>query len=275
MARRIYTRQLGEQPPTAGEAGRLGRHVRHDPRSKCFPFLADQIPELKTVRHRRVIPVLDQLDIGSCTGNAMEGALGSGLFMDTIPDEHSRKPTGDPTLDESQAVQLYSEATILDDFLGTFPPVDTGSSGLAVAKAAKEAGLISGYTHCFDLLSTLKAITIQPVITGITWYDSFDSPDSSGLVSIGRYAEPRGGHEVVLDEINVQARLLGATNSWGMSWGLKGRLYFFWDDFERLLGEDGDVTVPVPLDQPSPEPVTPSNNLGCLTALLSPFMGKL
>lgn len=231
----------------------LGRHVRHDPRSLRYQVAAVDPAKLMSVKHVRHIPVLSQGNLGSCTGNAAEGALGTGPLYEVIPDGPYR-PTPDADVDEAQAVALYSKATMLDPFDGAYPPEDTGSDGLSVAKACKAAGLISGYRHATSLNAALTALQDGPVITGVNWYSSFDTPGVDGMISIARRATVRGGHEVVVDEIDVEHQRVGFVNSWGTSWGLFGRAYMSWDTWGRLLAEDGDVTVFVPLDQPAPIP---------------------
>jgi hypothetical protein len=44
-------------------------------------------------------------------------------------------------------------------------------------------------------------------------------------------------------------------NSWTTDWGNAGSFKFSFATFERLLSEDGDCTVPIPLNQPKPVPV--------------------
>lgn len=261
----MYTRHIPEQPG----AGRLGRHVRHDPRSLRYLYPAHEVAGLVSVRHKRVIPVLDQGDLGSCTGNAAEGCVGTEPLWSVIAAPERPWPE-DAAKDEEQAVALYSAATRLDEFDGSYPPDDTGSSGLAVAKAAKAAGLISGYTHCTSLDSALKALSQQPVIAGINWYDSFDYPLPSGFMTITTGAQVRGGHEICVDELDVDERRVWFTNSWGTGWGAEGRACLSWDDFERLLHEDGDVTVFTPLSQPAPQPTpVPGDLAGCLGTIIS------
>lgn len=259
----MYVRHIPEHPG----AGRLGRHVRHDPRSLAYRYPARSTGTLTSVRHTRQIPVLDQGDLGSCTGNAAEGALGTSPFWDAIPTTVLGRPTGNAQVDEDQAIALYSAATALDSYAGGYPPTDTGSDGLAVAKAATAAGLISGYQHATSLDAALAALAAQPVIAGINWYDSFDSPAASGLITIAKRAVVRGGHEVVLDELDVTRRRVWFTNSWSSQWGLLGRACLSWDDFGRLLSEQGDVTVFTPLSQPAPTP-TPDPSTGDLAGCL-------
>ena len=262
----LYVRRIKETPV---EGKRLGRHVRHDPRSLGYLYPAHKVDGLESIRHERRIPVLDQGNVGSCTGNATEGACGTSVLFDVIPSTVSAKPTGDALKDEKQALSLYSAATKLDSYRGTYPPTDTGSDGLSVAKAAKAAGLISGYTHCTDLDSALKALSQQPVITGVSWYEGMDSPDAKGLVKVA--GSVRGGHEFVLDELDVENQLVGATNSWGDSFGVGGRFYISWSDFSRLLSEQGDVTVFIPLSEPTPPSPTPNPDdlAGCLGTIIT------
>jgi hypothetical protein len=266
-------------PERRVEGRRLGRHVRHDPRSLAYLFPERDPATLTSVRHERAIPVLDQGNLGSCTGNAAEGCVGTAPFYGVIPGTVAARPTNNGVKDEDQAVALYSAATKLDDYDGSYPPEDTGSDGLSVAKAAQKAGLISGYQHCTSLNAALAALAERPIITGINWYDSFDNPDENGIVRITKGAQVRGGHEICLDELQVESELIGFTNSWGTGWGVDGRAYISWADFKRLLSEDGDVTAFVPISQPAPTPTpptpAPSDPLGELATLLKQWMADV
>ncbi len=107
-------------------------------------------------------------------------------------------------LAESDAVRLYSEATHLDKIRGSYPPQDTGSSGLAVAKAAKKEGWFTGYEHAFGLLDLLHGLSQRPGIMGLNWYTSFDSPLPSGECALAAAATVRGGHEVQMFRLDVE-----------------------------------------------------------------------
>jgi hypothetical protein len=158
-------------------------------------------------------------------------------------------------LDQRDAVSIYSEATTLDPFSGSYPPDDTGSSGLAAAKAAKNQGYISGYQHAFSLEDALGAVMKTPTITGFWWYSSFDSPDDDGLVSISSNAYRRGGHEVCIDGFDADKGLVWFRNSWGEWWGVDGRFCMTVATYAQLLNDSGDATVFVPLTAPAPTPV--------------------
>jgi hypothetical protein len=228
MADDVRTSQLDEQKVPDR---RLGRHVEHDPRSLNYPAETVSVRDVKYTRH---CPPFNQGNLGSCTGNAMAGALMTDPYYKSGRD-----------LGESEAVTLYEQATKLDRIPGSYPPDDTGSSGLAVAKAARNDGYISGYTHAFGLQHALEALAAAPVITGVHWYDSFDHPLATGECPLTAGASIRGGHEIELFGLEVENRRVWAYQSWGPTWGglQNGTFWFSWDTFERLLAERGDVTA--------------------------------
>jgi hypothetical protein len=242
---RIYVQHIHEH---VIPGRRLGRHIRQDSRSAAYPYRARAGVVISAQLWARRIPILNQGDLGSCTGNALTGALG------TDPD-YGDLPAGHPELNEAEAVKLYSAATQLDGYPGSYPPSDTGSDGISVCKAAQQAGLISGYTHCTDLATMEAALMSGPVIVGVSWYDSFDDPDSSGYVAISKGAQVRGGHEFLVRGIDPETERFRADNSWGTGWGDQGSFQFSYATMSQLLAEQGDCTVPVPIAQPAPVPV--------------------
>lgn len=230
-----YISQRIEEIPVPGKP--LGRHIEHDPRSRLFEQ-PRSTAVLTSVRHKRRIPVLDQLALGSCTGNAAVGCIGTAPLYGRLPANH-------PVLNEAFAVKVYTAATKIDGVPGQMPEEDTGSTGLAVAKVLLSQGLIRGYNHTFSTDQALQALVKQAVIIGVNWYEGFDEPGAWGLVQ--PTGQVRGGHEFVVDEIDVENRLVWATNSWGPGWGVNGRFCFSWDTLDRLLAEQGDVVVPLRL----------------------------
>jgi len=218
---------------------RLGRQIEHDPLSRKFAYEIVTTDLLK-VEHKRHGGILNQGQLGSCTGNAAAGARNTEPIYD--PDDH--------VMLEAGAKALYSVATIIDGIDGNYPPDDTGSSGLAVAKAAKQLGLIKSYSHAFGIDQALAALQAGPVITGVLWYEGFDSPDLNGVVKIA--GQIRGGHEVVARGYepapNPDDALILLDNSWGTSWGINGHFYWSVATWKKLLSPDqqGDVTILVP-----------------------------
>lgn len=230
-------------PETIVEGRRLGRHVHHDPRSLAFQVHPVGAPA--TVRWDRVIPVLDQGNVGSCTGNAATGHLGTQPEDATIP--------GTVTLNEAYALVLYSAAEVIDGD-GPYPPNDNGSSGLSVAKAAKNAGLISGYLHMTSLAACQTAIKTGPFIVGVDWYTSMDSPNAQGVVTVS--GTVRGGHEFECIGYDTASDLWEFVNSWGTSFGVGGHFFMSSASLTKLLADQGDATQFVPLTQPAPQPAT-------------------
>jgi hypothetical protein len=209
---------------------RLGRHVEHDDRSKAYMAATAAPKTTMWTHHGRK---LDQGNLGSCTGNALAN------WLMTNPAWHKGR-----TLHEKEAIALYKRATALDGVPGEYPPEDTGSTGLAVCKAGVEAGYLGGYGHAFGLSHALGALSVSPVIAGVPWYESMFEPNSHGYVEISPNSSVAGGHEICLIGVSVEHRIIKAINSWGKDWGDEGYFTFSWDTFDRLLSEDGDVTVP-------------------------------
>lgn len=219
----------------------LGRFVEHDPRSRDFPtFDHGAEHAYLAVAHPRYTRILDQGQLGSCTGNAGTGLLGTEPFCVSAS-------TG-AVFDEAYAVKLYSDATRRDDVPGHYPPMDTGSSGLAIAKVLKARGLIAGYRHAFSVTGLLSALQLGPVIIGTVWLSGMDEPDARGFVSIS--GSVQGGHEYLCREFEPGATLddgvLTLDNSWGSGWGDNGRFRMHVRDMAYLLGQQGDVVAPIP-----------------------------
>ncbi len=219
-------------PETVVHGKRLGRH-QPLPDERDFAHFAQGATQIMSVQHQAVGLPLDQGNVGSCTANALCGALNS------QPDY-----TGGKVFTEADALNVYKRETA--DEGEPYPEFDPGGTGRAVCKAGRELGLITSWQNALGLQAALQALVLRPVIIGIDWYTSFDTPDVNGRIGIAQGATVRGGHEVVLDEIDAEHYLVGAWNSWGPLWGVGGRFYMSWHCLWRLLGEGGDCTVPIP-----------------------------
>jgi hypothetical protein len=233
---------------------RLGRHINHDPRSLLYPFRPRSSRRITSIQHKRYIEVLDQGQLGSCTGNDGIGRLGTGLYYATInaADRYHN-------LDEPDAVDLYSRATQIDPYPGAYIPgdpasEDTGSDGLSVAKVLKEFGIISGYTWAFSMGDLLQALMERPVGFGTYWFDGMFSPDAEGLVKpTGSVA---GGHQFCMDGYDQARGWFWNTNSWGLGFSLGGRFAMEGETVQYLLDRQADMIVyePSNVEPPTPAP---------------------
>lgn len=250
---------------------RYGRRVHHDPRSLQHAHPVLPRSAIRSVSWNRRIPVLDQARLGSCTGNAKTGVLGTDSAGRTAPTAVTITPAaaasslgrftaGQHTLDESFAVSLYSLGTALDDIRGEYPPIDTGCSGTGISKAAQTLSLISGYKHAFTLQALASALQVTPVIIGIAWFNSMENPAADGRIPLDRSSGIAGGHEVEIAAYDAATDEYWITNSWGTSWGFQGRGYLPAGDLQWLLSQQGDVTVPVWAAAPAPPPVPADPN---------------
>lgn len=214
----------------------LGRHVNHDPRSRNF----EAVPEATTVRtkmHIATAPVLSQGQLSSCTGNALAQCLNTRSFDAA---RQGVRPTG--YLQENDALSLYSEATILDSFPGSWPPEDTGSDGLSVCKVGVNQGYLTGYRHTFSFDAFLLALMDTPVLVGTSWTHDMFHPTPGGFVQAT--GDVLGGHEYLALGVNTEAQYVVFLNSWGAGWGRAGRFGMRFADVKTLLADSGDVTVP-------------------------------
>lgn len=258
--------------PTSHPRPGLGRIQHHDPRNLAYAHGVLPKSAIQSAVWARHTPILDQGQLGSCTGNALTGALGTDSAARTATAQVTVKADGKGiftagtyTLDESFAVLAYELNTRLDGIKGQYKPDDTGSSGPACGKTAKALGLATGYTHAFAYDALRSALQTGPVLIGIPWYESMFEPQSDGRIVVDTTSGVAGGHELLVREYDAAGDRVWVDNSWGLSWGVKGRGYFNGADLRTLLADGGDVTVltfttgpvPTPPPPPTPAPVDP------------------
>lgn len=174
----------------------------------------------------RTLPILNQGDLGSCTANAGTGALGTEPYWSRV----GRKVVpADAVAAEQFAVSLYTAATHVDPWPGSYPPEDTGSSGLAVCKVLRSRGIISGYRWATTAQGLARLLQDGPVLLGMPWHEAFMEPAPGGWIEHGdwRRSPVVGGHEVEIVGVEVDGRdmtrsVLTLTNSWGVGWADRG-----------------------------------------------------
>lgn len=239
-----YTR-LEETPSTSG-GGRLGRNI--DRRASFDRHHVDATrapaPPTSLVSWERFCPPFNQGDLGSCTGNAAAGALMTAPL---------RQPGWNFT--EADAVKIYEQATQFNPPGEQYPPNDDGSSGPCVADALEKDGVVASSVQATDLTAALGLLTLGPVIFGVQWYTSFDTPTPSGECVLTPGATIRGGHEIEAYRVDPAAQLVWFYQSWGATWGSLGNGTFCmsFDTLKAQFRDGGDATS-FTLASPVPAP---------------------
>jgi hypothetical protein len=244
VTRTIYRERIPSWDP------RLRRHVLHDSESRRYAFDTTGL-RIASVDHDRILPILDQGEVGSCTADCGFGVLGTAPYTSAAALTAVVEAFG--SFDQAGAYRLYS-AEELADGDGPYPPYDNGSTGLTLAKTLRAAGTISGWTQTFTLDDALKALAQYPLAIGTYWYNSMFTPLSDGVVQVHASSGVAGGHEYEAVGYDDTRGLVKLANSWGTSWGRGGYFFLAAEDLGTLLDQQGDVTIFTPLDQPAPTP---------------------
>lgn len=243
----IYRERIPSTDP------RLRRHVLHDSRSWAYTFDTTGL-SIQTVEHQRILPILNQGQVGKCTAECGLGTLGTAPYYSTDLMAAFAKAFG--SADDQGTDRLYSAEETLDGD-GPFPPQDNGSTGLTLAKVLRAAGLISGWQQTFSLDDALKALTQFPLAVGTRWFNSMFEPSSEGVLTVNPSSGLAGGHQYEVVGYDAARGLVKIPNSWGTDWGVAGYAYMQAEDLGALLAKQGDVTIFTPLSQPAPTPTPP------------------
>lgn len=205
------------------------REIRFDDRSRDFPIrstfkrLKDDEPRSYTWACE---PHLDQGPDGACVGFS-------------FAHEIAARPRVHPT-DYDLATQIYRRAKQIDEWAGE--DYD-GTSVLAGAKVLEEMGYISGYRWAFSLEEALVGISRRgPAVIGCWWWEGMFETDDSGFIR--PTGQRVGGHAILATAVNVKQECVRLHQSWGDSWGDGGDCYMTFEDFERILLDQGECCFP-------------------------------
>jgi hypothetical protein len=149
---------------------------------------------------------------------------------------------------EADAVAIYSRATEIDPFKGTYPPTDTGSNGSSAWQAAIDLKLYVGTVTQLETLEELQgALQKVPVAIGVDWWSGMFTPTASGELQMTGTVE--GGHEIEIIGWDSVRKVVWIRNSWGPGWGLcrgpeTGYAYFSAGTLQKLLNSGGEMDAP-------------------------------
>lgn len=202
-------------------------------------------------------PVMDQGDLGSCTANAITGALRYEL---------KRQGGRDAKLSR---LQLYYDERVMEGTIAS----DAGAEIRDGIKSAAKIGVghetlwpyaISKFAKkpppgVYKDALKFKALEYQRVevdaaalksaiasghtpVIGVTLYESFESKDveRTGVVPMpGRNEQELGGHALYVAGYGQKPGYFTVRNSWAANWGDKGDCYFPESYLgSKLLGSD-------------------------------------
>lgn len=247
-----------EQQPGAGRSQVKRRYAwirdRYDDRdlrySATKPVALPAHVDLRAL----MSPVEDQGDLGSCTANAIAGAMeylenvarsksgphivsSTGVTMPDFTDisrlfiyYQERKLEGtvgqDAGAEIRDGVKVCAKIGACDERLWPYviSRFRSAPSRQAIADAAKRK--IREYRRIVGM-SALRSCLAEgfPVVFGFTVYESFESEEvaRTGVVPMPKENERElGGHAVLAVGYDDPSRMLIVRNSWGEAWGDKG-----------------------------------------------------
>jgi C1A family cysteine protease len=211
--------------------------------SRDHPYQLTNTEQSNIVDLRQYCSLIEnQGNLGSCTGNAIAGAIEllhkrqnrtldisrlfiyyyERLFIGTI-----NYDSGAYIRDGIKACYTYGAPTenLWPYNISKFRTVPPKAALLDAAKRK-----VTSYQRAADFNQVIDAITSgYPVTIGFSVYSSFDSPTvaKTGIMPYPNVNKERllGGHAVLLVGYNKNNNTFIARNSWGTNWGDRGYFY--------------------------------------------------
>lgn len=222
----------------------LGRLCAPDARDKNFPMSAlvraAVVPKTKT--WATFVKPLDQGPYPHCVAYAWT------QFLLAAPMPHSVNAltTGAGGVSGFTGA-LYHDAQQVDEWPGD------GYDGTSVRAGAKvlvkRQNLATGYVWAHSAAQARDFVcSVGPVVFGTWWYERMFAPTEDGtLLAEG---DAVGGHAYLIIGYSVARDAFRVLNSWGSTWGQKGRAWLRFADAERLIAEDGEACSAVEIKTP-------------------------
>lgn len=252
----------------------------HYPRFAAPARLVAALPPSADLR-ATMPPVYDQGDLGSCTYNAIGGALHYNEIQQTLAKvvQPSRlfgyylERLVEGTVDSdagaaiSDGIAITSQYGFCDEALWPYDIAKFRSRPPQNCFDDAAPRKISDYGKVTQTLDQIRAVIAggDPVVFGFTVFESFESDAvaKTGLMPIPKRSEQvLGGHAVLACGYDDSRQVALCRNSWGAGWGLGG--YFlmpyayivskYASDFWVVRSVPG---TPAPPPPPPPGPPTP------------------
>lgn len=170
----------------------------------------------------KVGPIMDQKSSPFCVGFAWKQWLASAPVM---------------TKDGPTAAEIYGAAQQLDELPGDQYSGTTVRGG---AKALEALGYIKEYRWAYDAATVRDFILTQgTVVFGCNWYSKMTN------TSFLNYMKPEGkfvgGHAVLVVGWSDDKEAFRICSSWGTRWGWNGMAWMKFNDFHKLLRDEGEA----------------------------------
>jgi C1A family cysteine protease len=214
---------------------------KRDARDYLFRKLYNPLAELPPVTDLRPLcsPVEDQRNLGSCTANALAGAMEylcvknkaayvdfSRLFI------YYNERVLEGNVNQDAGAEIRDGIKVLAKFgacpESLWPYIEKRFADAPPPECYNEAEKyqITSY-HSIGSLQGIKVCLAEgfPVVLGFAVYESFESWQvaKTGILNMPEASESGiGGHAVMAVGYDDSARRLLVRNSWGNNWGMKG-----------------------------------------------------
>jgi hypothetical protein len=232
----------------------LGRLFAPDPRDRQFALrevrhdlLAEgPIEKLPNFWNHLPPAVLDQGRTSSCVGHGVAAKLmGHPVPLGAVNSNRKKKLPVD-------AFRFYAIAQTLDEWPGQEPSY-YGTSVRAGIKAAQQYGLVQSY-HFISGIEEMLRFVLNPrmgggLLMGTDWKSGMWDTDEDGFIHYDGVTE--GGHCWYIYGASRSRRAFRFQNSWGTSWGQKGRAWVSFSDVEKMMGDYGDCYAVVETGTPA------------------------
>lgn len=219
-------------------------HIRdsYDPRDKIYSVPAVfSLPLLVDLRPK-CTPVYDQGELGSCTANALAGAIGflgkvmtpSRLFI------YYNERAIEHTVDSDSGAQIRDgikslvKQGVCDESLWPYDVAKFKIKPLSEDYSNALQKVITSYAKVQQDLNKMKYVLSQgfPFVFGFSVFQSFESPEvaKTGLVPMPTANDqPIGGHAVMCVGYDDSKECFIVRNSWGSGWAMSGYFYMPYD----------------------------------------------
>ena len=221
--------------PNPGKLGRIPS-IRDFRDHQYLASAALKVGRVGVSRRRWYVPAAwDQGDTSQCV------AFSSLLYLVAGPVRNKRF-----TADDAPA--FYDQLRLLDGL----PMPHEGSTVRAAMKLMQSGGYLSSYLWAFDVHTAANWIIQRgPMVFGTDWlWSMFDTAlyRGSHFIDFDPASGVAGGHAYAVAGVDIEKRCPDGSkgafymqNSWGPSWGSKGRAWLPFVAAAALIAEDGEA----------------------------------